>query len=125
MPIEEGEIGKAQRFFAAHDLSQGCIALDLDGTALTEDQGRIYISPAVEAGVRAIHGLQRPIILNTLRFPLSVMRTIGNAWYDLADIPIPTVLLNGSILGHIRRAADGELEYEEIAAHPLNAHETK
>jgi hydroxymethylpyrimidine pyrophosphatase-like HAD family hydrolase len=124
MPIEQGELEKLRRFFDHHDFSKGCLALDLDGTALTEDRGRIFISPTVQAGIRAIHEFKRPIILNTLRFPLSVIRTIGNAWYELADIPVPTALLNGSILGHIHCVGQ-RLEYEEIAAYPMTAHELK
>ncbi|HEY6227613.1 MAG TPA: HAD hydrolase family protein [Verrucomicrobiae bacterium] len=124
MPVEKGELEKLRRFLDTHDLMLGCLALDLDGTALTEHQGRIFISPTVEHGVRAVHELKRPIVLNTLRFPLSVIRTIGNAWYDLVDIPVPTVLLNGSILGHIHPVGE-RLEYEEIAAYPMTAHEIK
>jgi hydroxymethylpyrimidine pyrophosphatase-like HAD family hydrolase len=103
---------------------EGCLALDLDGTALTEHQGRIFISPTMEKGIRAMHELKRPIVINTLRFPLSVIRTIGNAWYELADIPVPTVLLNGSILGHIHCVGE-RLEYEEITAYPMTDHEIK
>jgi hydroxymethylpyrimidine pyrophosphatase-like HAD family hydrolase len=124
MPVEAGELDKLRRFLDTHDLMKGCLALDLDGTALTEHQGRIFISSTVEQGVRAVHELTRPIILNTLRFPLSVIRTIGNAWYDLVDIPVPTVLLNGSILGHIHPVGE-RLEYEEIAAYPMTAREIK
>src|SRR5436190_18788240 len=115
MPIERGELEKLRRFFDTHDLMKGCLALDLDGTALTEQQGRIFISPTVQQGIRDMNELKRPIIINTLRFPLSVIRTIGNEWYELADIPVPTVLLNGSILGHIHPVGE-RLEYEEIAA---------
>jgi len=111
-------------FLGKHDFMKGCLALDLDGTALNEDRGRIYISESVEAGVKAIHDLKRPIILNTLRFPLSVINTIGIAWYEMADIPILTVLLNGSILGYIRLNGD-KLEYDEIDAFPLTEHEIK
>jgi hydroxymethylpyrimidine pyrophosphatase-like HAD family hydrolase len=124
MPVEPGNLEKLRRFFDDHDFTKGCLVLDLDGTALTEDQGRIFISPTVQAGIRAIHEFKRPIILNTLRFPLSVIRTIGNAWYELADIPVPTVLLNGSILGHIHCVGE-RLEYEEIAAYPMTEHEIK
>jgi hydroxymethylpyrimidine pyrophosphatase-like HAD family hydrolase len=124
MPVERGELEKLRRFLEKHDLMKGCLALDLDGTALTEHQGRIFISPTMEQGIRAIHELKRPIIINTLRFPLSVIRTIGNAWYELSDIPVPTVLLNGSILGHIHPVGE-RLEYEEIAAYPMTEHEIK
>src|SRR4051812_38708214 len=124
MPFEQGELEKLRRFFDEHDFAKGCLALDLDGTALTEDQGRIFIPTTVQTGIRALHQFNRPIILNTLRFPLSVIRTIGNAWYELADVPVPTVLLNGSILGHIHCVGE-RLEYEEIAAYPMTEHEIK
>jgi hydroxymethylpyrimidine pyrophosphatase-like HAD family hydrolase len=122
MPINFEAQEGLRKFLTKHDFTQGCLALDLDGTALNEDRGRIYISESVEAGVKAVHDLKRPIILNTLRFPLSVINTIGIAWYELADIPILTVLLNGSILGYIKRV-NGKLEYEEIDAYPMTAHE--
>jgi hypothetical protein len=122
MPVDQGELQKLRSFFDDHDFAKGCLVLDLDGTALTEDQGRIFISPTVQTGIRAIHEFNRPIILNTLRFPLSVIRTIGNAWYELSDIPVPTVLLNGSILGHIHCVGE-RLEYEEIAAYPMTERE--
>jgi len=113
---------RLRQFLDRHDFMRGCLALDLDGTALTEDQGRIFISESVEAGVKAIHELKRPVVINTLRFPLSVINTIGLAWYELADIPILTVLLNGSILGNIH-CVEGRLEYEEIEAFPMAQHE--
>jgi hydroxymethylpyrimidine pyrophosphatase-like HAD family hydrolase len=113
---------RLREFLEQHDFMNGCLALDLDGTALTEDRGRIYSSNSVETGIKAIHELKRPVVLNTLRFPLSVINTIGLAWYELADIPILTVLLNGSILGNIRCVED-RLEYEEIVAFPMAEHE--
>jgi hypothetical protein len=68
--------------------------------------------------------LGRPIVINTLRFPLSVMQTIGEAWYALVENPVPTTLLNGSILGNIHRVG-AQLEYEEVAAFPMTAVEKK
>jgi hydroxymethylpyrimidine pyrophosphatase-like HAD family hydrolase len=108
-----------RRFAETNSLSQTFLALDLDGTALLEDHGKVFISSSVEKGVKAIHDLKIPVVLNTLRFPLSVMTTVGHAWYQIADQPILTVLLNGSVLGYIK-CADDVLRYEEIAAFPLN-----
>src|SRR5438874_130912 len=108
-----------EKFAGACDLSKSFLALDLDGTALLEDHGKVFISSSVEKGVRAIHDLKIPVVLNTLRFPLSVITTVGHAWYEIADVPILTVLLNGSVLGYIK-CADGQLHYEEIAAYPLS-----
>jgi len=124
MPVGQGELEKLRRFFDDHDFSKGCLALDLDGTALTEDRGRIFIPTTVQEGIRALHQFNRPVILNTLRFPLSVIRTIGNEWYELSDIPVPTVLLNGSILGNIHCVGE-RLEYEEITAYPMTEREIK
>src|SRR5688572_22508413 len=106
------------RFASASDPSKAYLALDLDGTALLEDQGKVFISGSVEEGVKAIHDLKIPVVLNTLRFPLSVINTVGEAWYQIADVPILTVLLNGSVLGYIK-STNGRLHYEEIAAYPL------
>ncbi len=100
-------------------LKNGAFMTDLDGTALVETRGRVLIPDQMKEGVRALHEIGRPVIINTLRFPLSVMRTVGLDWYDIANAPIPTVLLNGAILGHITRAKIGILEYEELAAFPL------
>jgi hypothetical protein len=82
----------------------------------------VFISGSVEKGVKAIHDFGIPVVLNTLRFPLSVIRTVGEAWYQIADVPILTVLLNGSVLGYIK-CTDGKLHYEELAAFPLTREE--
>jgi len=113
-----------KRFAETSHFSKAFLALDLDGTALLEDHGKVFISSSVEKGVKALHDLKMPVVLNTLRFPLSVMTTIGEAWYQIADVPILTVLLNGSALGYIK-CARGELHYEELAAHPLSREEIK
>src|SRR5262249_47633336 len=88
-------------------------------TALLEDHGKVFISSSVEKAVKAIHDLNIPLVLNTLRFPLSVINTVGHAWYEIAEAPILTVLLNGSVLGYIK-SDDDHLHYEEIVAYPLN-----
>jgi len=113
-----------RRFAENSDFSRTFLVLDLDGTALLEDKGKVFISSSVEKGVKALHDLNVPIVLNTLRSPLSVINTIGHAWYQIADAPIPTVLLNGSIIGSIKCEGD-DLRYEEISAHPLGPHEIK
>ena len=66
-----------------------------------------------------IYELGRPVVLNTLRFPLSVIRTFGKEWYKISNGVIPTVLMNGSQLGYIIENEKGEFEFEEIAAFPL------
>ena len=103
--------------------SKGAVITDLDGTAVHEDQGRIYIPPPVEFGLRAIYERGRPVILNSLRFPLSVMRTFGKEWLAIAGAPIPVVSMNGSQLGYVKTDENGEVSFEEIAAFPLAANE--
>jgi hydroxymethylpyrimidine pyrophosphatase-like HAD family hydrolase len=103
--------------------TEGGVITDLDGTAVHEDQGRIYIPKPVEYGLKQIHDLGRPFILNSLRFPLSVLRTFGRDWYNISNAPIPTVALNGSLLGYVISTEDDELAFEEIDAFPLSVEE--
>src|SRR5687768_3823933 len=119
------EISRSLEEFAARsDFQKGALVLDLDGTALLEREGKVFISSAVEKAVRAVHDIRRPVILNTLRFPISVLTTVGEAWYQIADVPILTVLLNGSVSGYIVRT-NGKLEYEELMSFPLNETEIR
>src|SRR5215204_4059244 len=103
--------------------TSGAVITDLDGTAVHEDQGRIYIPEPVEMGLRALYERGRPVVLNSLRFPLSVMRTFGKAWLDIAGAPIPVVSMNGSQLGYVTRDSLDELCFEELAAFPLSSNE--
>ena len=59
------------------------------------------------------------MVINTLRFPLSVIRTFGKEWYRISSAPIPTVLMNGSLLGYLTENHDGSIGYEEIEAFPF------
>jgi hydroxymethylpyrimidine pyrophosphatase-like HAD family hydrolase len=103
--------------------SRGAVVTDLDGTAVHEFQGRIVIPEPVEFGLKHLSDLGRPLILNSLRFPLSVLRTFGREWYAVANTPVPTVTLNGSLLGYVTKSDQDELGFEEIAAFPLSAEE--
>ena len=115
---------RIRRFVDQANIRKGLLALDLDGTVLLEQDRRIFISSSVEKGVRAIHDMDGTVVINTLRFPLSVIWTVGEAWYQIADTPILTVLLNGSVLGYIRRNADGSgLEYDELQSFPMTKEE--
>ena len=111
-------------FFAGAEFSaRGAVITDLDGTAVHEDKGRVYIPPPVEFGLRSIYERGRPVVLNSLRFPLSVMRTFGKEWLAIAQAPIPVVSMNGSQLGFVTTDEKGELCFDEIAAFPLSANE--
>lgn len=65
----------------------------------------------------------RPLILNSLRFPLSVIRTFGQDWYRLSNAPIPTVTLNGSLMGFVKKNEEAELVFQEAIAFPLTKEE--
>ncbi|MBA3847283.1 MAG: HAD family phosphatase, partial [Planctomycetes bacterium] len=97
----------------------GSVVTDLDGTAVHEHDGRTVISRTVEHGLKHLVDLGRPYIINSLRFPLSVLRTFGRDWFRIADAPIPTVSLNGALIGHLVASGDGVV-FEEAEAYPLS-----
>ena len=106
-----------------HFKESGGVITDLDGTALHEDQGKIFIPKTVELGYKRLLDLGRPFVLNTLRFPQSVLRTFGRDWYRVSNAPIPTVTLNGSLLGYVTQDQGGEMSFQEIAGYPLSHQE--
>src|SRR6185369_4980284 len=105
--------------------TKGAVITDLDGTAVHEFQGKIVIPKEVEYALLHHYRSGRPVVLNSLRFPLSVLRTFGNEWYKLSNAPIPTITLNGSLIGHITKTSGEELEFVEVAAFPLTKTEIK
>src|SRR5262245_19595883 len=94
-------------------MSGGGVITDLDGTVVHEERGNVRIPVSVEAALKELYFQGRPLILNTLRFPLSVIRTLGREWYGLAGNPIPLVTLNGSQTGVITMGENRELVFEE------------
>lgn len=101
----------------------GAVITDLDGTAVHEDKGRIYIPKPVEYALKELYELGRPLILNSIRFPLSVLRTFGREWYSISNVPIPTVSLNGSQIGFVTKSEAGEMTFEEVDSFPLTSEE--
>ena len=101
--------------FVAH----GGVVTDLDGTALHEREGRVSVAEPVAEGLKALAELGRPVVLNTLRFPLNVVRTFGREWGAITDQPVPLVSLNGAVLGLLTPIGDAETTFEEMAAFPL------
>src|SRR5687768_13967486 len=89
-------------------VDSGAVITDLDGTAVHEFQGKIAIPKEVELGLMRHYERGRPLILNSLRFPLSVIRTFGQDWYRISNAPIPTVTLNGSLAGYVTKNEDAE-----------------
>jgi hydroxymethylpyrimidine pyrophosphatase-like HAD family hydrolase len=124
MAISEEVEAKLQLFMQQSSFaSAGAVITDLDGTAVHEYQGRIAIPKEVELGLMRHYERGRPLILNSLRFPLSVIRTFGQDWYKLSNTPIPTVTCNGSLIGYVKKTDEGELVFEEAAAFPLTSGE--
>jgi hydroxymethylpyrimidine pyrophosphatase-like HAD family hydrolase len=103
--------------------SHGGVIIDLDGTAVHEEKGMISIPRPVELGLKALYDRGRPVVLNSLRFPLSVMRTFGKEWLAISTSPIPIVSMNGSQFGYVQRDERGELCFEEVTAFPLTSNE--
>jgi hydroxymethylpyrimidine pyrophosphatase-like HAD family hydrolase len=115
---------KLQHFIEQSSFAtSGLVITDLDGTAVHEFQGKIQIPKEVELGLMRHYERGRPLVLNSLRFPLSVIRTFGQDWYKLSNAPIPTVTLNGSLLGLVKKTDEDELIFEETAAFPLTKDE--
>ena len=111
---------KLKNFISSSSFSTaGAVVTDLDGTAVHEHQGRVVVPKEVELGLIRHYERGRPLILNSLRFPLSVIRTFGQAWYALSNAPIPTVTLNGSLMGFVKKTNESELIFDEAAAFPL------
>jgi hydroxymethylpyrimidine pyrophosphatase-like HAD family hydrolase len=100
MPIPHSHELALDRFLRQSNFATGSIVLDLDGTALLEERGKVFIS------------------LNTLRFPLSVMRTVAREWIDIYEDQIPAILLNGSQIGFITHRED-KLHFEEVKSFPM------
>ena len=119
------EIDKAIGEFAHGSgfTERGGVVIDLDGTAVHEEGGRTMIPRPVELGLKALYDRGRPVVLNSLRFPLSVMRTFGKEWLAISNSPIPVVSMNGSQFGYVDRDEKDELCFQEVAAFPLTSNE--
>lgn len=100
----------AQSAFMRH----GGVMTDLDGTAVHEENGRVTVSVPMETGLKRMHDLGRTVVINSLRFPLSVIRTFGQAWYQISGVPVPVVSLRGSQCGRMVLQSSGEIGFEEI-----------
>ena len=122
MPLPKEQRLVLERFMDRSDFSKGSAILDLDGTALHEEQGKVFISGSVENGISAIVEIGRPVIINTLRFPLSVIRNVATEWLHITNKKIPAVLLNGSVLGYIEMNGGAPI-WKEISATPISPKE--
>jgi hydroxymethylpyrimidine pyrophosphatase-like HAD family hydrolase len=124
MALTPDTLTAVKDFFVTSGFAQrGAIVTDLDGTAVHEYEGRAVVHVAVEVGLKRLHDLGHPFIINTLRFPLSLMRTFGRAWTSISTAPIPTVALNGSLIGHVLVDESDQPVFREAAAFVLTAAE--
>ena len=106
-----------REFLAQSDfMRHGGVMTDLDGTAVHEENGRVYVSVPMEKGLKRMHDLGRSVVINSLRFPLSVMRSFGKAWYQIAGVPVPVVSLRGSLCGRMVLTKSGEIGFDVIEA---------
>jgi hydroxymethylpyrimidine pyrophosphatase-like HAD family hydrolase len=120
MELAPEHINQLETFFNNSKFStHGAVITDLDGTAVHEYNGKIIIHTSVELGLKKMHHLGRPIIINTLRFPLSVIHTFGKEWYTISNAPIPVILLNGSQLGHIVQSPNGNFVFKQMVSFTL------
>lgn len=124
MELSKEHIVQLENFFNNSQFStKGAVITDLDGTAVHEHNGKIIIHTSVELGLKKMQHLGRPIIINTLRFPLSVIHTFGKEWYTISNAPIPVILLNGSQLGYIILSPTGNFEFEQLVSFTLKEQE--
>lgn len=98
---------------------QGAVFTDLDGTAVYEQGGKTFVADEVSHALKALNDLGRPVLLNTLRFPLNVIRTFGRAWSAITSAPLPLISLNGSIIGHLVPGETGAPTFHELDSFPI------
>ena len=76
----------------------------------------------VRKGLTDMYNTSCPVIINTMRFPLSVIKTFAADWYDLSKASVPLVSLNGSQIGFINKN-NSDFTFQETSAFPLKGEE--
>jgi hydroxymethylpyrimidine pyrophosphatase-like HAD family hydrolase len=115
---------RLQRFLRESRFAErGAVMTDLDGTAVHEIEGQVLLSRSVELGLQQVHAAGHEVLINTLRFPLSIMRAFGTSWRRASGADMTVVTLKGSLIGRIVATKGGELAFEEISAFTLSAGE--
>lgn len=103
----------------------GGLMTDLDGTIVLHQNGNFSIPPEVQAGLNRLYQSNCPVILNTIRFPLSIIKTFAAVLCPLAQKPIPVISLNGSQWGYISSGEDQQYSFIEAGAQPLKPADIK
>jgi len=120
LPLPSEAFATLDSFLATSLFAEsGGVITDLDGTAVLEHEGRVRVAPEVEFGLKHLSDLGRPVAINTLRFPLNVIRTFGREWGAITEAPLPLVSLNGAIIGNLVHARGDTVMFEELDATPL------
>jgi hydroxymethylpyrimidine pyrophosphatase-like HAD family hydrolase len=124
MDAERDALQALARFVRTSAFAErGAVMTDLDGTAVHEVEGRALLSRSMERGLARVHDAGRQVLVNTLRFPLSVMRAFGPEWHRVTGDDVWLVSMKGSQVGRITACAGGQLAFEEIDAFPLTESE--
>jgi hydroxymethylpyrimidine pyrophosphatase-like HAD family hydrolase len=103
----------------SHFMERGAVITDLDGTAVHEVDGRVHIPREVEYGLKRMHDRGRSVIINTMRFPRSVLDAFALEWFRITGAPIPLVALNGSQIGYLVSGPGGTMMFEQVASFTL------
>ncbi|KAA6436750.1 HAD hydrolase family protein [Dyadobacter flavalbus] len=103
-------------------IEKGGLITDLDGTVIQQHEGRYFMPEEVGAGLTELYLSNCTVIINSMRFPLSVINTFANDWYGMSHASIPLVSLNGSQAGYIHKE-ESSFTFEEVMAFPLTADE--
>lgn len=126
MALTEEQKQIIQDFVSQPDFRQyGGVITDLDGTIVQHQDGNYFVPAQVQAGLKNLYQANCPIILNTLRFPISIIKTFASVLYPIAQNSIPVISLNGSQWGYILPGANEEYSFTEVGAQPLRPAEIK
>lgn len=112
-----------ERFVGSSDIRKGAWFIDLDGVIFNQDKrGKITVSKEAEGGIRDMLAMGCPVIINSLRFPVSLIKSVAASWLLMFEKEIPAVLLKGSLIGRFVKRA-GAIIFEEKIAYPLKEKE--
>jgi hypothetical protein len=119
-PLDAEAQAALKAFLSEADLiGRGGFMTDLDGTAVLEREGMVVIPEIVSGALTNLSRLGCRVSINTLRFPMNVIRTCGREWYSISNAPLPLVSLNGAQVGYLEERDDA-IAFREIAAFPLS-----
>ncbi|GLU51210.1 HAD hydrolase family protein [Dyadobacter frigoris] len=124
MPLTNQQKQQISDFSDRIDLiEQGGLITDLDGTLIRQDGGRYFMPDPVSTGLQGIYNTNCPVVINSIRFPLSVINTFAKQWFSISKVSVPLVTLNGSQTGYIHKDKKGGFTFEEVESFPLGQKE--